>query len=366
MTHKIFSISSVLLLVAAAWGAWNDYNRDWKKYQRRYNDLVAQRLDPKLRQAVRPEKLEVKQIVVNQLHRVDRCVTCHVAYDNPAFSKDQEPLRQHTTSILKSHPVEKYGCTICHGGQGTATTYEGAAHEELESWEESMWKGDYIQSACGNCHKETNVPGAPTLSIARVLFKEQFSCDACHQVDGVGASDAPDLSHIGSKPLHAFDFSHVEGKRSKIRWFLEHFKNPQVVVPGSGMPPIDMTDDQAKAMTILLLGLTDNKLPKEYIVVARNSPQSGASAATLMDGSRLLEEKHCLLCHTLSGRGGKVGPELSQVAARRNADWLFQHFKNPRSIVPGSKMPDLHLTDEEANDLTRYMLALNIQQPVRP
>ncbi len=372
MVQRIFAISSVLLLLAAAWGAWGDYDREWKRYQRRYNALAMDKIaDPKVRQAFRPEKLAVRQIEVSQLHRVDRCVTCHVAYDNPAFAGQEEPLRTHS-DIIKHHPVEKFGCTICHGGQGMATTYGGAAHDELEFWEEPMWKGEFIQSACGKCHKETSVPGAPTLSIARVLFKQEFSCDTCHKINGEGGSDAPDLTHVGSKPLHAFDFTQLEGKRSKVRWFVEHFKNPQAVVKDSEMPNQEMTDEQARAMTILMLSLTDSNLPLEYIVrenggSARRFGAGTASAATPALGeTKLIEEKGCLLCHTLRGRGGKAGPDLTQVAGRRNADWLFQHFKNPRRVVPGSKMPNLYLTDEEANDLTRYMLSLKSQKAASP
>jgi cbb3-type cytochrome oxidase cytochrome c subunit len=365
MTQKIFSISSVLLLLTAVWGAWKDYNREWKKYQRRYNDLVLQRADPKLRDALRPAKLEIKQLQAKRLQRIDRCITCHVAYDNPAFASDEEPLRQHPPGILKSHPVEKYGCTICHGGQGAATTYKGAAHEELEFWEESMWQGEYIQSACGRCHKEKNVPGAPTLSIARVLY-EELSCGACHLINGEGYGVGPDLSHVGSKPLHSFDFSHLEGKHSRIRWFIEHFKDPQAVVPDSEMPNLEMTEAQMKAMTVLLLSLTDADLPAEYIVHGGTHDRSDREAPVKLEDSHLLEEKHCLLCHTVEGQGGKVGPELTQIASRRNADWLFQHFKNPGSIVKGSKMPDLNLTDSEANELTRYMLSMKSERNAGP
>lgn len=365
MVQKIFVLSSCFLLVVVGWGAWNDYNREWKHYQRRYTALVFEKIaDEKTRKAVRPEELAVKQIVLDQLRRVDRCITCHIAYDNPAFSDQQEPLRYHP-EILKHHPAERFGCTICHGGQGMATTYRGAAHEELEFWEEPLLKGEYIQAACGKCHKEGSVPGAATLSVARVLYKDEFVCDSCHKIDGEGGSDGPDLTHIGSKPLHAFDFTRVEGSRTKVRWFEEHFKKPQAVVPDSEMTDQELTEEQARAMTILMLSLTNDSIPSEYLV-RRSGPatQTAATAtASILGELRLFEEKRCVLCHTLRGRGGKVGPELSQVASRRNADWLFQHFKNPRSLVPGSKMPDLHLSDDEANDLTRYMLSLKSQTP---
>lgn len=356
MAHRVFTFASLLLLLTAAWAAWRDYDREWKQYQRRYYALLLEKVnDEKVRQTIRREKLEIKQIVLRHFARVDRCVTCHLAYDNPAFANEPQPLRTHP-EILKRHPVEKFGCTICHDGQGAATTYGGAAHKELELWDEPMWKGEYLQSACGKCHKEANVPGASTLSAARILYKEEFACNACHKIDGEGGSDGPDLTYVGSQPLHAFDFTHVKGKKTRPRWLFEHFKDPQAIVANSEMPNLEMTDEQAHALTILMLSLTDEKIPREYII--RQSTSTPALASTSVQENTFFEEKHCLLCHTLRGRGGKLGPDLTHIASRRNADWLFQHFKEPRRVVPGSKMPDFHLSDAEANELTRYLLSL--------
>lgn len=356
MVHRIFAAGSLLLLFTAAWAAWRDYDREWKHYQRHYHSLLREKAkDEKVRQEIERARPEINQIVLRSFARVDRCVTCHLAYDNPAFADEPEPLRTHP-GILRHHPAEKFGCTVCHSGQGEATTYSGAAHEELEFWERPMWKGEFMQSACGKCHKEASVPGAPTLSAARVLYREEFACDVCHKIDGEGGSDGPDLTYVGSKPLHAFDFTYVKGERTRPRWFFEHFKDPQAVLPFSEMPNSEMSDDQAQAMTVLMLSLTSDKIPPEYVV--REPTWRPELAAVGVEGHSLFEEKRCVLCHSLRGRGGTLGPDLTHVASRRNADWLFQHFKDPRQVVPGSKMPDFHLSDAEANELTRYVLSL--------
>lgn len=356
MVHRTFAGVSVLLLLTAVWAAWRDYDREWKHHQRRYYALLEEKAtDEKVREAIRREKLEIKQIVLPQFDRVDRCVTCHLAYDKAAFAAERHPLRTHP-DILKQHPAEKFGCTICHGGQGRATAYHESAHEELEFWERPMWKDEYLQAACGKCHKGTNVPQASTLSTARILYSEEFVCDICHKINGEGGTDGPDLTHVGSKPLHAFDFTHVRGKRNRTQWLFEHFVDPQAIIPDSEMPNMEMTADQAQALTILMLSLTDDKIPPEYII--RQPGETLEVAATSVGGTTLFEQKRCLLCHTLRGRGGKVGPDLTDIASRRNADWLFQHFKDPRRVVPGSKMPDFNLSDAEANELTRYLLSL--------
>jgi putative heme-binding domain-containing protein len=44
----------------------------------------------------------------------------------------------------------------------------------------------------------------------------------------------------------------------------------------------------------------------------------------------------CAKCHTISGKGGKVGPELTGIAARRSPDSLIQSILDPGAeIVEG-------------------------------
>ena len=42
--------------------------------------------------------------------------------------------------------------------------------------------------------------------------------------------------------------------------------------------------------------------------------------------------KNCIVCHTLEGQGGKVGPELTGVGARPKADILMQILDPNRSV----------------------------------
>ena len=46
--------------------------------------------------------------------------------------------------ILQKHPVQEYGCTSCHGGQGYATDRK-SAHGLVEHWEEPVL-GKELQS----------------------------------------------------------------------------------------------------------------------------------------------------------------------------------------------------------------------------
>ncbi len=78
----------------------------------------------------------------------------------------------------------------------------------------------------------------------------------------------------------------------------------------------------------------------------------------ITEGKRFFEEFHCEYCHSLNGRGGQVGPALDQVGMRRNRDWLAAHFRDPKKITPGSKMPNFRLLDSEVEALVAYMSSL--------
>ena len=84
----------------------------------------------------------------------------------------------------------------------------------------------------------------------------------------------------------------------------------------------------------------------------------GEKDPMVMEGKRLFVELHCEYCHTLHGQGGTVGPVLDDVGVRRDRDWLANHFRNPKKISPGTKMPNFNLLDGEVEALVAYMSSL--------
>ena len=41
------------------------------------------------------------------------------------------------------HPMEKFGCTVCHAGQGSATDFQLSAHTPADARQQSKWEGAY-------------------------------------------------------------------------------------------------------------------------------------------------------------------------------------------------------------------------------
>lgn len=78
----------------------------------------------------------------------------------------------------------------------------------------------------------------------------------------------------------------------------------------------------------------------------------------IAQGERIYQDMNCAYCHKIKGRGGVVGPELDKVAGNESVEWLEKHFRDPRSVTPGSAMPQLNLLDDEVVALTAYMKSL--------
>lgn len=78
----------------------------------------------------------------------------------------------------------------------------------------------------------------------------------------------------------------------------------------------------------------------------------------------------CVGCHTVKGTtaGGKIGPELTNVASKQsiaagmispvNEENLTRWIKNPPAVKPGTLMPNLGLSDEQVHDIVQWLLTL--------
>ena len=93
-------------------------------------------------------------------------------------------------------------------------------------------------------------------------------------------------------------------------------------------------------------------------------PQTPESA-----GKRVFESTACVNCHTISGTSaqGRFGPDLTHLmsrdtiaagAAKNTPDMLSLWIRNPDAIKPGSKMPAMGLSDQDASAVTAYLETL--------
>ena len=86
-------------------------------------------------------------------------------------------------------------------------------------------------------------------------------------------------------------------------------------------------------------------------------------------GRRLIQERGCGGCHTVSGvpgATGVAGPNLSNIALRptiagdsipNNPQMLEQWLLDPPALKPGTTMPKLGLSQQDAQDLVAFLEA---------
>jgi mono/diheme cytochrome c family protein len=80
--------------------------------------------------------------------------------------------------------------------------------------------------------------------------------------------------------------------------------------------------------------------------------------ARIPPGEPLFAE-NCLRCHSLLGKGGTIGPDLSKIGARRDDKYLEEVIRRPSHPFPGTVMPAFdNLSQEELRLLVDYLLSL--------
>lgn len=159
------------------------------------------------------------------------------------------------------------------------------------------------------------------------------NCKACHL--------APGKKGIGP------DLTVMPAAHRNAAWMIPHFKQPSQIVPGSAMPPVQLTDPQLNALSAFVLKLTPQN--EEFLLTA---------PAFAVQGAMVYQSNNCGACHQVNGVGMKVGPPLNGVAEHRDRAWLEQHFIDPKSMSKGSSMPAYKFSPQDMDAICRYLLAL--------
>jgi len=191
----------------------------------------------------------------------------------------------------------------------------------------------YIQASCGKCHlaifseesPEMPTPGSTTSMDGMEVFlkgKSIFAaegCLGCHQARGVGGILGPDLTEQGEKTRHEYSFQNVKGEQSISNWLKEHFRDPEMVSPGSQMLKINLDEGEMEALATFVMGLAKPDIPFEYFSMATLSEFKGNREA--MDGTSGFAYL-CSACHGKNGEGKAYEDFKTGVPAIGNADFL--------------------------------------------
>jgi mono/diheme cytochrome c family protein len=352
-------VVSVLFLAALAVAPLRPYFAEWRTAQQYYNALAAG-------SGARTIPIALQQIWKPELGITDRCVSCHLGMGESGPVPGDPLFAAHPNT---PHDPLEFGCTVCHGGQGRATTKE-AAHGFVSHWDQQMLPREHIQAGCGTCHN--NSP-APRVREAEALALRK-GCFGCHKVDGLGGDEAPPLDTAGLKPIGDLNFERVPGEQTLANYMRQHLLDPAGAVPGSLMVPQPLTAAEADLLTTWVLSLRRRELPAEYLPHDRVRRTLLAEARPLLSGEAAFGA-YCSGCHGPQGEGRNYGGQPTRFPAIASPDFLdiasdallegtITHGR------PGRRMPPLAgpngtLRPEELTSLVAHLRSLGPPAPTR-
>ncbi len=320
----------------------------------------------------------------------------------------------HLDVLLAKHPVDRFGCTPCHGGQGQALTAKDAhALTHAEYWLSSVLGLDehtgrtseetkgYMESNCRRCHDgvmmldygvnpETDAPQdyAPNLTKGLALF-EDLGCHGCHAVEGYSAIEninkvGPSLAKVGSKV-------------KDTAWLESWIKKPEAYLPNTTMPNFFPADGMSQVVYLKNSGMrtgvvtktpdgivvetddgTKYPYPDSYVLRIFDEVKSiAAYLATMSDpslnessvnysksesaikaGEETVKTVGCLTCHAVDSLGSDFAPALDSVGAKVTPNYLRQWIRDPKAYDPNTSMPSLRLSTREIDNVVAYLMSL--------
>ncbi len=337
---RAFGVVSLIFLASMAIAPSKNFFSEWRHYQRGYQGVIRNRSEANTLR--RHFQGGIQQIWLPEMGVVDRCTSCHMGLKEAGLADvSTQPYRPHP---VIPHKLDQFGCTVCHRGQGAATTVE-EAHNSMLASEQPILPAKYIESSCGECHRRP-LPGTPQLNQGRGLLSRE-GCVHCHTVklpDGStmkATDDPPSLSHIADKTTR--------------EWIFAWLKDPQAYAVTSTMPNFKLSDDDARDISAFLIA---NSTPVQGDTVTL-SVKGSADPAT---GASLYGESFCASCHVVQNAagnmvGGDIGPELTRVGSKVKPEWLQAWLRNPRVYDPGTGMSHYRFNDGQIATLSGFLLA---------
>jgi mono/diheme cytochrome c family protein/predicted nucleic acid-binding Zn-ribbon protein len=200
----------------------------------------------------------------------------------------------------------------------------------------------------------------------------KYGCFGCHDIPGMEKESriGVELTTFGAKTLEELFFgNHTDIKETWDDWTYNKLKTPRTYATERVeqlMPQFDLTDQDIRALRVVLAGFRDRKVPARYLA------DHSARTVQIVDGRRLMHQYNCIGCHEIEGRGSFIRkyyqetptltpPILNGEGEKAQSSWLFSFLKAPVPIRPWLKlrMPTFGLSDQDDHTLISFFNGLS-------
>ena len=303
------------------------------------------------------------------------------------------------------HPLLDYGCTVCHRGQDRATEFSRAGHTPASGRMERRWKKSWFpffptpkdyesrnygyaanpfletpmyprqhyEAGCLKCHSnQITVVNGDDITRGTAMV-ELYGCHACHKINTWRFTDlqkpGPSLDGIAEKTTPEWTYRWIANPHS----FRSTTRMPQFFYARNMTGPAVPAEEREQNVRF-----NDAEIHSIVTYLFANSSHRqwrGGTGGDAARGKQIVSDVGCLACHidtetvTENGKQRKAlrtdfplernfGFNLVGTGTKTNAAWIYNWVKNPKNYDAHAPMPDLRLSDQEAADVTAYLMTL--------
>jgi len=334
----LFAAASLTLAALVIVLIVREYNTQWRPHQEEYKLFLQETAATDTqKEAANRFSISVRQDWLPDFNQADRCRSCHIGVDNPD-APVKEPLAPHPD--LGQHTFQKFGCTVCHAGEGYATRLPDA-HEYLLPQRT-------IDASCGKCHDSDAIKGEAPTFVSGQKLADRYNCNGCHQLAGKERrkNSGPEMSGLSAKV--------------SAKWLAEWLKEPKKYLPHSRMGNFLLTNGEIQALTGYLVSNTwkgedqffvEDEADEQFL----NELDEDAYDELVENGKVQFGRLRCLTCHSLHGRGGTLGPELESIGNKTTGRWIGAWLRSPSQYDSQTIMPTFRLSRAERLGIAEYL-----------